>query len=341
MYAQSNCFPGDTMQRWQEAGSMLSATLKNYLDSCCNLETAHLHDNARSTDLVSRIDSALDSLHVTLAQQLTQSRSTLARTRNRSASTLCRLSKEILTEILLDVIYVPTKHERKFKIEMGSRVQMIYWRLHALGLVCSVWRNVAVNCQSAWRVFPFMDCEELSNKPLTKDLSLQRGANRLYLSAIRSRSWERLKGLEMVVEHVHRFSSADIRSVEHTDLKQILSLFLESKHPIALSHLSIAHTLQPYLDSVFYYPDTSVPELSDYLVLKDSPAQTRLGEILQSLSVFCVSGAVFIHWDMITFSTRLTELCLHQITLGYDSDLLKFLRAASTARELRDLKIIA
>ncbi|CAE6471575.1 hypothetical protein ACGC1H_005315 [Rhizoctonia solani] len=329
------------MQRWEEAGSLLSTALKSYLDSCSNLETACLQNNTRSTDLISRIDSALNSLHTILGQRLAQSRSTLARTRNKQASSLFRFPNEILAEIFLDVIYVPTKDERMAHLEMESTVHTIYRRLHALNNVCSVWRNVAVNCKSAWRVVPLVGTELLGHKRLATDLSLQRGGDRLHLAAIQSHGGDFLRYYKSLDEHAHYFSSANICAESKADLTDILNSFLESKHPLTLSSLSICQTHETRPGEAHTIEvELHVPKPYDYLYYKHSPLQLLFGKLLQSLSTLRISGA-FIHWDMTTFSTRLTELHLHRVTLGYNSELLDFLRAASSASELRDLKIIS
>ncbi|CAE6479406.1 unnamed protein product [Rhizoctonia solani] len=328
------------MQRCEEAGSLLSIALRSYLESCSYLETASLQDNARPTDLISRIDSALNSLHTVLGQQLAQSRSILARTRNKRASPLCRFPNEVLVEIFLDVIYVPTEEERMAHLEMGSTVQTIFRRLHALNNVCSVWRNVAVNCKSAWRVVPVVDTELLGYKSLATDLSLQRGGDRMHLAAIQSHSGNLLKYYTLD-EHAHCFSSANICAGSKADLGDILLTFLESKHPITLSSLSICQTHKSYLEEARTTEvEPHIPEPYDYLYYNFSPLQPLFCKMLQSLATLRISGA-FVHWDMITFSTRLTELHLHRVTLGYNSELLDFLQAASSASELRNLKIIS
>ncbi|KAG8704016.1 hypothetical protein FRC11_010289, partial [Ceratobasidium sp. 423] len=334
--------PCAAVRRWEEAGSLLSSALKSYLDSCSYLETAYLQDDGSSKDLISRIDSSLDSLHITLGQQLAQSRSTLARTRNKRASPICTFPDEILVKIFLDVIFVPTDKERMAHPEMESTLQTIYQRLHTLLGVCAVWRNVAVDCKAAWHVIPFVDSgHKLGPKRLATELSLERAGDRLHLAAIRANGWDRYAGSQILAKYAHRFSSVNIHAKSQSDLTTVLNIFLESRKPAILDELSICQVPKNWRYKLYTIePEPYLPEPYDYIYNDASRLKRPFCTMLKSLSVLRVSGA-FIRWDTVTFSTRLTELYLHGITLGYDSPMSSFLRAASSAPELRDLKIIS
>ncbi|CAE6527616.1 unnamed protein product [Rhizoctonia solani] len=342
MHTRSNPFPCAAVRRWEEAGSLLSSALKSYLDSCSYLETAYLQDERSSKDLISRIDSSLDSLHITLSQQLTQSRSTLARTRNKRASPIYTFPEEILVEIFLDVIFVPADEERATCLQMESTFQTIFQGLHTLLSVCATWRNVAVNCKAAWHVIPFIDGDhELGPKRLATELSLQRANNGLHLAAIQANGRDTHVDSMILNEHAHRFSTVNICANYQSDITTIISVFLESRKPTTLDELSICQIPQKWQDKRYWIEAVPyIPEPHDYIYNENSPSLRQFCTMLESLSIFRVSG-VFIRWDKINFSTRLTELYLHRITLGYDSDLVDFLRAASSASELRDLKIIS
>ncbi|CAE7168675.1 unnamed protein product [Rhizoctonia solani] len=324
METQSNQASCATIRRWEEAGLLLSRAFKSYFDSCSHLESKYQADDGNPTDLVSRIDSTLDSLHIRLEQQLAESRSTLVRTRNRRASSFFKFPAEILAELFLNVIFVPTPAEYMDSPDMGLAVKTIYRRLHALSGVCTVWRNILINYKAAWQVVPLIDHEHLGHKRLTTDLSLERGGDALHLAAIQT--YEDIPtDWNVLSKHAHRFCSVNISSNYPSAFRNILNIFLESKYPIKLSELSICDT---------EFHEDHVSNLYD----SDLASNPLFDKLFESLSVLRLSG-ISICWDRIKFSACLTELDLDSVPLGNISQLTDFLQAASSAPELHDLKI--
>ncbi|KAG8739999.1 hypothetical protein FRC11_000446, partial [Ceratobasidium sp. 423] len=59
-----------------------------------------------------------------------------------------------------------------------------------------------------------------------------------------------------------------------------------------------------------------------------------------ALVAFRINGA-HVHWDGLTFSTKLVELRIEKVALGYDDTIVPLMRALASATGLRDLKIIS
>ncbi|KDN34821.1 hypothetical protein RSAG8_12119, partial [Rhizoctonia solani AG-8 WAC10335] len=105
----SASFEQSIIQQWEEAGASLANVLANYLKLSTFMENTCLRitKNNNQGDLAGRIDKSLETLHVTLYQQLNQTRVTLAKTRNRLTSPVYCLPEEILSEIFLNVVFTP------------------------------------------------------------------------------------------------------------------------------------------------------------------------------------------------------------------------------------------
>ncbi|CAE6481314.1 unnamed protein product, partial [Rhizoctonia solani] len=86
-------------------GTSLANALSRYLNLCTSLGTNSLQEGARANDLVARIDSKLESLHVSMEQQTAQTRSALSKTLNDIAPPVRCLPEEILAKIFACVIY--------------------------------------------------------------------------------------------------------------------------------------------------------------------------------------------------------------------------------------------
>ncbi|GAB1524357.1 hypothetical protein RhiTH_007510 [Rhizoctonia solani] len=118
------------------------------------------------------------------------------------------------------------------------------------------------------------------------------------------------------------------------------------------SELSIMHYYVPYVahcdnsdydgynDYNNYEPEPGLPTEDDFIFPHDSPEHTSFAQFLGSLTAFRISNVLF-HWDNIAFSSRLVELRMQEVNLGYDDAIILFLKALSSASQLRDLKIIA
>ncbi|KAJ1306485.1 hypothetical protein OPQ81_007488 [Rhizoctonia solani] len=72
----------------------------------------------------------------------------------------------------------------------------------------------------------------------------------------------------------------------------------------------------------------------------NSPQTASFLKILGSLTAFRIRGFL-LPWRDINFSSRLVQLHIAGIRLGYDHTIAPFLQALSSASELRDLKIIS
>ncbi|KEP46169.1 hypothetical protein V565_214830, partial [Rhizoctonia solani 123E] len=97
-----------------------------------------------------------------------------------------------------------------------------------------------------------------------------------------------------------------------------LSLLVNNKSPLRLDPSSGDHGINPH----------------------GSPLNASFTAMLGSLSVFRLGGTN-VYWDNMKFSSRLVELHIEGVVLGYDIDIVPFLQAISSASELRDLKIIS
>ncbi|CAE6389061.1 unnamed protein product [Rhizoctonia solani] len=79
-------------------------------------------------------------------------------------------------------------------------------------------------------------------------------------------------------------------------------------------------------DESLFDPDQS--DNSGYIVPYNSPLDALFKGLLGKLSAFRMSG-VNIHWETVTFSPRLIELHIQNVTLGYDKAIILFLNALS------------
>ncbi|KDN39038.1 hypothetical protein RSAG8_09074, partial [Rhizoctonia solani AG-8 WAC10335] len=83
-----------------------------------------------------------------------------------------------------------------------------------------------------------------------------------------------------------------------------------------------------------------MPEETDFLISRGHPNYASFARLMETLAAFRISG-IHVHWDNIASSTRLVELRIEQVVVGYDNAILPFVRALSSAPNLRDLKIIS
>ncbi|KAG8700226.1 hypothetical protein FRC11_013121 [Ceratobasidium sp. 423] len=108
--------------------------------------------------------------------------------------------------------------------------------------------------------------------------------------------------------------------------------------PSSLLELSLCHK-QDKEDP--FYRMISTPGPFDHVYLRESSELILFNEILESLTVLRLSG-VYIHWDMLTFSNRLTKLRLQDINFDTDHTMIHLLyHALTSATGLRDLEIIS
>ncbi|KAJ1306486.1 hypothetical protein OPQ81_007489 [Rhizoctonia solani] len=112
----------------------------------------------------------------------------------------------------------------------------------------------------------------------------------------------------------------------------------------SLSELSIKdsmsrHTLynNEYYSNIDTIPDC---EPGEHTFPPNAPQTASFLKILGSLTAFRIRGFL-LPWRDINFSSRLVQLHIAGIRLGYDHTIAPFLQALSSASELRDLKIIS
>ncbi|KAG8723009.1 hypothetical protein FRC11_002598, partial [Ceratobasidium sp. 423] len=217
---------------WEDASASLASALTNYLDLCLSLESKYLRV-AMTSNLVDRIDSNLGNLHSLMEQQLSKSRSALARTRNRLASPLYRFPEEILSQIFMDVIhdYYPLM-EGTAPIPMEDHLTYTYRGLHGLLRVCSVWRNVALRQAALWSTIPILNSAfgtPVSGCVLYREtsLSLQRaGGAGLHLAGVLGLSeYEKTK---LLPDYVSRFQTINLKSQYLHSIHEIIDMVLGS-----------------------------------------------------------------------------------------------------------------
>ncbi|CAE6433434.1 unnamed protein product [Rhizoctonia solani] len=318
--------PSTIVRRWEEVGSLLSSTLKDYLALCLSLENRHLRSDRALKDLPARIDSSLLLSHPTFAKDLARARSSLARTRNQLASPSYRLPVEVLYEIFLLVLY--ERDDEEFD-DMRSGLQKIYHRLHCLLDVCSVWRQIGLSQGILWSIVPIFYPRSGPFRYQATNLSLQRaGGSVLHLGAIVSPDGP--VNLESLSEHASRFRTINISSCSCHSIRRLLNKLLERGHLESVSELSIQQD----------HPSDGHLQVPEHVITHDSPRYTSFARLVNSVSVLRIRGA-HLSWDALAFSAQLVELQLQNVFLGPDSELIELLRVLSSVSQLRDLKLIS
>ncbi|KAG8704538.1 hypothetical protein FRC11_009784, partial [Ceratobasidium sp. 423] len=323
-----NTSPTATIHQWEEAGIALANALKKYLDLSLSLESNCLVEGTPPRDLATRIDSALESLHVVLDRQVAEARSSLAKTRDRILSPIYRFPEEVLSEIFMNVAFT---FDRGYPEDIDeSRIVEYYRRLYRLLGVCTSWRNAILSRGVFWSIVPVIYSTAwcLMTERAAK-LSLERAQGRpLHFTAFLSYSSYDF----LLAEYASRFRTINIASGTEAleDMQRFLADFLysQSAEPRSLTQLSLCHKYEPT-----YYDRLPVEE--DYVHDNSSP-EDPFNELTSDLSILRIKGAQF-NWDRITFSHRLTELHLQDIMVGYDTSLQNLIEALSSATQLRDL----
>ncbi|KAG8759304.1 hypothetical protein FRC11_002148, partial [Ceratobasidium sp. 423] len=320
------------IQKWEKAGATLGTALNKYLNLSLTLGTSAPKDGTPPNDLAIRIDSALETLHVTLDQRIAKARSTLAYTRNQIMSSTSRLPNEVLSEIFTHVIYPPPDPFEP--VPMKQSLVALYHSLYGLLSVCSVWRKILLSRGSLWSMIPIKLADSYlqrnSKDPEFTRLALERaGGADLHLAAILSRVYRGFNGLTGLTKCASQFRTINIVSDTHFGIISILNHFRDLDSSGKLSHLSIRHESDLRTDRL--------PREFNYIFSLGSNDQKVFESLLKRISVLRLSGVV-LHWDEAVFSNRLVELELQEITMGYDSEISKFLEALSSATQLRHFK---
>ncbi|CAE6490064.1 unnamed protein product [Rhizoctonia solani] len=317
-----------TMQQWEEAGTLLASAVTNYLHLSLSLETNCLVGGVPPGYLSRRIDLSLDSLHVVLDRQIAEARSTLTRVRNQISSPVYRFPEEVLSEIFINTVFTPGFWEAD--VNEHKTVQF-YRRIYNLIGVCSTWRNIVISRGVFWSIVPiiYSGRRYLATKHAA-NLSLERAQGRpLHFIAFLS-SWP--YDFPCWAEHASRLQTVSIctSTNAYEAMQGLLEGFLCSER-LSLSQLSLCHTYEPS-----YY--NQLPREEHYILNNSAPTHP-LNNIIHNLSILRIKGAQF-YWDHVTFSGRLTELHFQDVMIGYDTTLTNLLGALSSATQLRDLKFI-
>ncbi|EUC56010.1 hypothetical protein RSOL_154050, partial [Rhizoctonia solani AG-3 Rhs1AP] len=326
----SNYAPFPAIQRWEEAGASLLSTLKHYKTLCLTLASESLLKDARPNDLVAKIISAFE-LHAAISQQLLESDSALQKVRNKLVSPFFRLPEEIILNIFTDFVYGPTDREAHIPPSVAHDVRLIYRRLYTLIGVCSGWKYIAVNGPKLWSVIPMI---ELTTQQQPFRVSLQRaGASKLYLTATNDLPTISDDLVDVLTKHHPYFYAINLSARDPDVVRDALDTLVRAGNPGSLAKLSIRA-------GQTYYMNSRLPKKPDYVIPHDHPQLYLLTNMLQGLTTFHTNGAL-IHWNTLAFSTRLVELCISDIMLGYDDKIIPFLQTLSSASELRDMNLIS
>ncbi|KAJ1303090.1 hypothetical protein OPQ81_011291 [Rhizoctonia solani] len=261
-----------------------------------------------------------------MSLQLAQSTSTLAQTRNRLNSAIGRLPEEVLYQVFLDVVYAP----ESMKLSMKKCVRAIYGNLHKLLAVCSAWRTVAISRAALWGTIPAIE-DPTRNQAI--DLSFERSRGRsLRLAATTTLNGPPLL-IKTVVENASRLHALNLQGPFSSQITSIITELLRNSGPSQLSELLIRCSPPMY---------SQPPRISNYIVEPNSAEQASFNRLIGSLANLSLSGIqVHLETTSSAFSDRLVEPYIHKVGLGSsDSAMVTFISAISSARELRDLKII-
>ncbi|EUC56034.1 hypothetical protein RSOL_156000 [Rhizoctonia solani AG-3 Rhs1AP] len=299
------------------------AALKDYTDLCLNLSPNSLDCIMKPSDMGARIDSTLE----VISNQLLQIGSTLARTRNRLVTPLHKLPEEILSEILMNVTFDIGYSESSIKQDLC----LIYRRLYGLLSVCSTWRDIIVTRGAFWSVIPIVENPSM-NKIGSFELSIHRArGSKRHLVAV-AESPETFRDLiQALTKYGPHIDTINLNIGDHRVIVEAIELLLHHDTAKPLAELSVQSI---YANNA---PDW-LPSYDDYVIPLDYAHQSSFVSLLGTLTVFRISGAHF-HWETMAFSTRLVELEIENITLGYDHEIEPFLQALCSASELRDLRI--
>ncbi|CAE6474121.1 unnamed protein product [Rhizoctonia solani] len=313
-----------------------------------NLGTDSLNEGARPEDLAARIESILETVHAVISDQLPKTTAIISRTRNKSVTPIFRFPEEVLAEIFTNAIFGQHNPNGPEPPTMKQNLRMIYDRLHQLRRVCSTWNDIIIARGVLWSVVPLI----LGKDPSPYQLSLQRAGSQLHLAAdieldgsVNSYDLvetddmgEALYGL--LSEYGPRFRTISL--VVHENHPEILRGTVDRllQHGTALSLSQLSMSLRdPICFDSSVDSRTGFPADHWWILPHGSPQQTSFSSLLASLTTFRIHRAYF-HWESVSFSSRLLELRVQSVALGYDDEIAPFLHALNSAPELRDLAII-
>ncbi|CAE6451207.1 unnamed protein product [Rhizoctonia solani] len=237
------------------------------------------------------------------------------------------LFDEILAEIFVQNAYEPCEvYAEDFMIH---RTSVIYHRVFALIGVCATWRRVGLGCPRLWTVVPVIirGDPDLPRTPPTELILQRTGSINLHLTiSVDEFMSEKLESLS---SHWHRFGVINLWSCSlyGREISEVLGKILQHSAPGSISKLSVRKQ------------QLGFPSILKILNIDTGP-DPPIAEFVGSLSVFRITR-VPIKWTEIVFSHRLVELRIDRIEANSDSEVRGFFAALSSARELKDLKLIA
>ncbi|KAF8725268.1 hypothetical protein RHS02_08280, partial [Rhizoctonia solani] len=314
------------MKRSEETRDLLANALKAYLESCISLETNIYfeHGHKAPTHIISRIDSALDSLRVTATEQLTRCKATVSRIRNKLVSSVRYLPQEVLSDIFFHVVYSPENNS----VSMNQGVKAMYSELCNLMLVCSTWRKLALDHSVLWETIPACD-KTLDFEAI--NTSLQRtGSRGVRLAVVAPWGGALSRFMNIIVGHTHRIRGLYVEGGNDEDIYAFIRRLVEDHAPLELSQLSLRYTC---LQSIERKAEstTSLPE---------SLYSCDFKKLISSLSVLLLDR-IQVRWDNTVFTDRLVELAIYRVKLkDSPSSMTEFMLAISSATALRDLRIM-
>ncbi|CAE6385554.1 unnamed protein product [Rhizoctonia solani] len=234
------------------------------------------------------------------------------------------LFDEILAEIFVQNAYEPC--EEYAEDFMIHRISVVYRRVFTLIGVCTTWRRVGLGCPRLWTIVPVIirGDPDLPRTPPTELILQRAGSINSHLTiSVDELTSEKLKSLS---SHWHRFGAINLwsRSLYGREISEVLGKILEHSTPGTISKLSVLnrHLRFPSILNIDAGPDPPI------------------AEFVGSLSVLRITR-VPIKWTEIVFSHRLVELRIDQIVPDSDLEVRGFFAALSSARELKDLKLIS
>ncbi|KAG8689967.1 hypothetical protein FRC11_014620 [Ceratobasidium sp. 423] len=328
------------IQQWKEAGTLLSTAVSRFLDLSTLLETQCTTRDGSSSDLIIRIDTSLDHLQSTIDRQLTQARVSLAKTRNRLTKSVLRLPDEIISEIFVRMVYDPTddRDPSAILIVMSRRVELIYRRLYSLLGVCASWRRVGLSTKALWSVIPFIDPHVGDPRLRSAGLSLERAGNEgLHLAVYLKK--HTFPAFGPLYTHLHRFGAITISQEGDATFTavSILRMFLAYGVCQSISKLCLENIANNIHLETRNHP---VAESSKPLNIELAHYLPQFFQLLASLSTLRLHGLT-LDWANTTFSNRLAVLQIGGISLGSQPIIDAFISALTSARELRELKLIS
>ncbi|KAF8750139.1 hypothetical protein RHS01_09526 [Rhizoctonia solani] len=342
------------MKTWEEASALFLSAFDAYALASAYLGAESSISGADPGEFVLKIDSILETVDTAILNQLPKISTNLKKQRNKLVSPTFRLPEEVLSEIFRIFVFDPSL-DATIPLDMEASVRLIYSRLGTLCTVSSTWRDILNARGRFWSVIPMIEVR--STDPITRLEPYERSFHNardapLHLAATLDHHTYK-DTLKAISEHGLRLRTANFM-INYINLKLARGFIKKlMRYNIGVfSELSIMHYYVPYVapcdnsdydgynDYNNYEPEPGLPTEDDFIFPHDSPEHTSFAQFLGSLTAFRISNVLF-HWDNIAFSSRLVELRMQEVNLGYDDAIILFLKALSSASQLRDLKIIA